>query len=187
MKLKICFMGLLCLFFRVSSQPLFSDKHLTIGDQMPDIHITNIINSNTKSAKISDFHGKIIILDFWSTTCSACIDAFPELDSLQRRYPKNLQLFLVNYKNKWDTDNRVKVVIGLTKERMNKLFKLPVVLADTALSRFFVFNTVPHCVWINPDGKIIAITDSRPINSFNIEKAIRGEHLSLPEKTLRIY
>lgn len=49
-----------------------NDK-LTVGDVMPDITFNNLVNYKSSSAKLSDFKGKLVILDFWATTCLSLI------------------------------------------------------------------------------------------------------------------
>jgi thiol-disulfide isomerase/thioredoxin len=182
MKLKICFLGLLCLFFRASGQEKTAFSGLKTGDKMPDVLITNIQNSRMKSAKISDYKGKLIILDFWSTWCSACIESFPEMDSLQRKFAGDLQVFLVDAKREGDTERGVRMVVNRANEWSAKSFKVPVVFPDTALTSHFVFHSLPHCVWIGKDGTIIGITDKAEVTAENIAKIIAGQPVKLTPK-----
>jgi len=78
---------------------------------MPDILITNIINSPYKSAKLSDYKGKLVLIDFWAVWCQMCIASFPEMDSLQRVFHGKLQVFLVNSIREGDREKQVKMVI----------------------------------------------------------------------------
>ena len=55
-------------------------KPLKIGDKVPDIEFKNIINYKSKTARLSDFKGKLVILDFWGTWCTSCIAAFPKME-----------------------------------------------------------------------------------------------------------
>jgi thiol-disulfide isomerase/thioredoxin len=38
--------------------------------------------------KLSDYLGKVVVLDFWATYCPPCRDEVPHLDELQTRYGK---------------------------------------------------------------------------------------------------
>jgi thiol-disulfide isomerase/thioredoxin len=185
MKLKTCLMAALCLLLQANAQTKSTHQFLTVGDQVPDILITSIINSNFKTARISDYKGKILILDFWNTWCSSCIAGFPDWYTMQHQYPKDLQVFLVNKKNKMDTEKGIKNVINLTSETIGKPFRIPVVLSDTTLVKYFEFNTVPHTVWIDRNGVVIAITGKKEVTAANIAKVISGEHVNFPVKTIR--
>lgn len=158
-------------------------KPLTIGDYMPDVAITHILNSSYKKAKVSDYKGKLILIDFWSTWCSSCIAGFPHLDSLQREFAGRIQVLLVNAKKEGDTERGVKIVLDRMKSWSDRPFKLPVILQDTALTRYFTFRTIPHCIWIGPDGRIIAITGKEEVTAANITKALGSRPLALPVKT----
>jgi cytochrome c biogenesis protein CcmG/thiol:disulfide interchange protein DsbE len=37
-----------------------------------------------KPARLSDFHGKVVVLNFWGTWCPPCIEETPALNRLQK-------------------------------------------------------------------------------------------------------
>jgi peroxiredoxin len=39
---------------------------------------------NGKPARLSDFHGKVVVLNFWGTWCPPCIEETPALNRLQK-------------------------------------------------------------------------------------------------------
>jgi thiol-disulfide isomerase/thioredoxin len=179
MKLKLCLLGLLCLFFQAKSQTISTNKYLEVGDKMPDVQITNIMNSKFKTAKISDFKGKLVIFDFWNSFCAGCIAGFPKLDSLQRQFKGKLQVLLVNPASDHETERSMKIVIDRMNSWSDQPFKLPIVFKDTALYKNFEFYGVPYQVWIGPDGNIIAIPDKTGLTSENIENILAGKKVTL--------
>src|SRR5215510_11038341 len=70
-------------------------QEIKIGEHIPDIELRKLINYKSDKAKLSDFKGKSIILDFWTTYCSNCIFSFPKMDSLQNRFKNDLQIILI--------------------------------------------------------------------------------------------
>ena len=42
--------------------------------------------SDGRRAKLSDYRGKAVVLDFWATYCPPCREEIPHLIALQRRY-----------------------------------------------------------------------------------------------------
>ena len=42
--------------------------------------------ADERAVKLSDYAGKVVVLDFWATYCPPCRDEAPHLDALQARY-----------------------------------------------------------------------------------------------------
>jgi len=95
--MKHSFHILIILFPLLSySQPV---KQLTIGDTVPAFVLNNtIIHFNNDSAKLSTISSKLLILDFWATWCTSCLQGFPKLETLQQQFKQDLQVVLVNSK-----------------------------------------------------------------------------------------
>lgn len=45
---------------------------------------------------IADFKGKVLLVDFWETWCSPCLQVFPAMDSLKTEYPDDFEVLTVN-------------------------------------------------------------------------------------------
>jgi thiol-disulfide isomerase/thioredoxin len=171
----------------VSSASLFKGtvatefKPLVVGDKVPDIEFS-MVNFSSKKAKLSDFRGKWVLLDFWATWCSACLARFHKLDSIQKEYKKELQVLLVNCKQ---TDDREPGIIAFFKKWKSKYiadFSLPSAMEDSIAQSYFIHKEMPHYVWINPEGNVYAITSSQHITRENINALLKGESLQLPVK-----
>ncbi|MFA5246029.1 MAG: hypothetical protein WC380_12065, partial [Pedobacter sp.] len=81
--LKLVLMLISILFYLPLWSQTKSNKALSVGDKLPEIHISKILNSNKAIREIQDNTGKHMILDFWSPYCSYSIGTFKELDSIQ--------------------------------------------------------------------------------------------------------
>ncbi len=75
---------------------------------------------NGKEIKLSDFRGKLVVMDFWSTTCGVCIASFPEFREAEKHYRDNDGVvFLtvttdqVNNREKWEKVVKEKSVPGI--------------------------------------------------------------------------
>jgi thiol-disulfide isomerase/thioredoxin len=154
-------------------------KRLYVGDKVPDIEFNGIYNYHAKKAKLSDFKGKAVILDFWNKGCSSCIAGFPSLQKLQEEFKDDLVILLVN-----DQPEQ-------TRENLDPLFRnspilkgttLPIVLGDatfTNRSELFPHYGVPYHVWIDKSGIIQATTHGTEATFENIKKLIQGEQLNV--------
>lgn len=137
-------------------------RPLKIGETMPDILVKGLINFQNNQARISDFKGKLLIIDFWATWCSPCIKSFSKLDSLQKQFSKNLQILPVTYEPK----NLVQDF--LVKYNQNTGIQVSTATEDTTLKLLFPYAILPHYVWIDENRKVIAITENKAVSTENI-------------------
>jgi len=152
-------------------------KPLTVGDIVPDITFSNLINYPGNSAKLSDFKGKLVILDFWATWCTSCIASFPKVQELQKEFNEQLQILLVTSTLHGDDENKVNALLQKLRNK-NRALHLPIAIDDYT-SELFPRQSVPHYAWINEDGKVLAITGSLEVTKENIAKALEGKPLNL--------
>jgi thiol-disulfide isomerase/thioredoxin len=51
--------------------------------------LLSLKDANKMPVKLSDFKGKVIVLDFWHTYCGACFRAFPEIEKVEQSFSSN--------------------------------------------------------------------------------------------------
>ena len=167
----------LFIIFLLFSTTTIKSQGLQIGDRISNFEIEHILNYESAYARLTDFtDGKALLIDFWFSSCSSCIESFPKLDSIQKEFKDDLNILLVTYEPKekaFKTFN--------TKKRISHI-KLPSVVSDTLLHLIFPHTSAPHEIWIGRDGRIKAITDHTKINRENIRSLINGVELKLPLK-----
>jgi thiol-disulfide isomerase/thioredoxin len=135
---------------------------LKIGDTMPDIDLGRIINYRTDKVKVSDFRGKLLILDFWATWCAPCLGFMKTTDSLRKHFGEKIDILPI-------TSEEEAVVSGFLKHMSNSTKSLyPSIVGDTILSRMFLHNIIPHEVWIDKRGMIINITGHESVTNNTI-------------------
>ena len=60
-----------------------------IGSKAPDFELTDLMG---KKVRLSDFQGKVVILDFWATWCGPCRMEIPNFVKLQTKYGDKLAI-----------------------------------------------------------------------------------------------
>jgi thiol-disulfide isomerase/thioredoxin len=145
-----------------------SIRTVRIGDSSPDIEFSHILNYPTKTTRLSDFKGKLVILDFWATWCSSCVHSFPKLDSLQKRFAGKLQIMLVNAQNTGDDEKKAMAFFEKRRRDDGSKYQLPTAMYDTTADQAFVHKLIPHYVWIDANGNVIAFTSADQVTAENV-------------------
>lgn len=185
---KISFLLIGMIFFAINlhAQSSSEIKPLNIGDTVPDVALNQVMNYALKATNLYHFlkNKKLIILDFWSTSCSACIGYFPHMQALSDKFRDDLQIILVDGNTKvWhDNETKIKRVLVNLEKTSGVNIRLPIVLNCDILDKYFPRRTIPHEVWINNMGKVIAITGAAEVNEKNIEALLHGEKVSMHMK-----
>jgi hypothetical protein len=114
------------------------------------------------------FRGKLLVIDFWADWCAPCRSLLPELDSLQARFGGRVQFLPVSDEG-WDKLGPVVSALG-----RGRRWRLPFVVRDSVLGRLFPHHALPHEVWVGPDGKVLAVTESSAVTAANVERVLAG-------------
>jgi thiol-disulfide isomerase/thioredoxin len=150
-------------------------KGLKIGDTVPEIFFKDMVNYPTKTAKLSDFRGKLVILDFWATWCAPCVGALPKLDSLQKEFKGVIMIVPVSMEPNVTVQN----FFSINEAIRNTI--LPSA-TETDLRQYFPYAGIPHEVWIDGQGKVIAITSGAEVNKKRIDEYLNGTLEKMEEK-----
>lgn len=150
-------------------------KGLKIGDQVPEIEFSKLMHSELRNIKLSDFRGKMVILDFWASWCVPCVKALPKLDSIQREFKEQLVILPI-------TTDKKEAISALFKNN-SALKNIDLEFAfDTNLQTYFPHRLLPHEVWIDRDGNIIAVTNDTEVTRENIRNKLRSPNIMIPQK-----
>ncbi|MGV3764884.1 MAG: TlpA family protein disulfide reductase [Chitinophagaceae bacterium] len=157
----------------IAQTPPFPDLSMALktGDKVPDVTLENLLNYQNKEAKLSDFEGKLVILDFFATWCSSCVKGLPQLDALQKKRD-DVKILVVT------TEPKEKVKAFFEQNNLLKGLKLTVVTEDSTCQKLFPHRYIPHEVWISGNRMVKAITAAEYVTTEKIDQAIAGKEVS---------
>lgn len=124
---------------------LFPPVVVKEGDEMAD---TELYNLDGKIHHLTDFKGKYILLDFWSSGCGPCIMALPEMKEIQEQYKERLTVISLSS----DTKSRWKAASAKHEMTWQNLSDLK---QSAGLYAKYGVNGIPNYVLISPEGKIM--------------------------------
>jgi len=98
------------------------------------------------ASKLSDLHGKVVVLNFWASWCPPCLEEFPSLMQLQQQLP-NVVVLAVSF----DTD-----ADAYRQYVANNNLRDMVITLDLSQKSNLAFGTTrpPETYIIDPQGRI---------------------------------
>lgn len=154
---------------------------IKIGDPVPDLPFRRPFDNALKKSSTAQFKGKLLILDFWSTYCSTCVQTFEKAIKLQEKYRDDLMIVAVNDYPGDNTEKINKLVANWEASRKMRL-TLPMVMYDSILSKSFPHRSIPHYVWIDQKGILRAVSRHKSITEENLVAAIKGDYKKITLK-----
>ena len=101
-----------------------------------------------KAVKLSDFKGKVVLLNFWATWCPPCREEIPALIALQNQY-KDRGLVVIGVA--LDSPGAAKVKAFADRMKIN----YPVVMGDAkTLEAYGNFQAIPTTFFIDRAGNV---------------------------------
>ncbi|MCF6210915.1 MAG: TlpA family protein disulfide reductase [Gammaproteobacteria bacterium] len=113
----------------------------------PGFTLKNLLGEN---ASLSDYHGKVVLLNFWATWCAPCRKEMPSMEKLWQTYrEQGLVILAVS------TDNGGEPRIKNFVRRLNLTF--PILLdPDSLASDRYQVSGIPVSFLIDRQGRIAA-------------------------------
>lgn len=173
MKTFFVVLSSVCLVISTSSQQV-KNKPLQWGDKVPELSLGKIYDAQTgkiAAAKLSDYSGQLVILDFWNTACAACINAWPKLEKLQNKFNGKVKILLINPEEDLSV---IKKMLDRRKKLAAHELKLPIAYDNLFLKESFVYSSVPNYVWIGADRIIKAVTSTDQLTEDKINQVLLG-------------
>tara|TARA_X000000368_G_scaffold346813_1_gene286240 strand:- start:1452 stop:1919 length:468 start_codon:yes stop_codon:yes gene_type:complete len=135
-------------------------KNLVINKELKKYDTLTFLDAQNQQLNLKDYHGNLVLLNFWATWCAPCKEEMPSLDLLQSHENlTNLKIFPINI-GKDDINKASKFFDDLKIINLKIYFDSPVTLAKK-----FGLRGIPTSILFNKDGEEFA----RIIGSIDFE------------------
>lgn len=103
-------------------------------------------DTDGNKVRLSDYRGKVVLLEFWATWCPPCKLAIPDLNALQEKYNgEDFALLSISVDDPMDT---------LTPFVEEYEVKFPVLVNDAHVERLYGVINIPTTFIIDREGNI---------------------------------
>ena len=141
-----------------------------VGKPCPEFVLHNIKYYKQGQARLEDFKGKWLILDFFTSSCGACIASFPRVSQQAKQFADKLTYMMVG-----SPDNS----IGPLYERLREKLALPMPCAfDHGLFERWGIDAVPRVYLIDDQGVIRSISNGLTVKQ--ISDLLEGKTANTP-------
>src|SRR5262249_26167002 len=83
-------------------------------DGIPNFTLPDL---NGKNVSLTDFKGKILLLNIWATWCAPCVKEFPSMKGLIEHFKGQVAVLAISHdKNREDIDSFIKSFGGLPED-----------------------------------------------------------------------
>jgi peroxiredoxin len=126
----------------------------------------SLIDSEGKTARLEDYRGKIVLLDFWATWCHGCKEEIPWFAAFSKDY-----------------ESQGLAVVGVSLDEDGWKVLRPflagnpipyrIVLGDEATSKRFGIESMPDTFLIDRDGKIAGAYRGGLVDRQDVDKNLK--------------
>ena len=157
-------MRFLIIFFILLSNAFAGElsdiKNLYINKNLKKYDNLIFLDAKNEQVNLKDFHGNLIMLNFWATWCAPCKKEMPSLDRLMiNKDLNNLKIFPINI-GKENVEKASKFFKDLEIQNLELYFDPPITLAKK-----FGLRGIPTTILFNKDGLEFA----RIVGSINFD------------------
>ena len=152
--------------------PALAQAPLKVGDILPDFKLPRVVNRAGATFASAEAGGKVLVLEFWSTTCSPCIPALQRLADLQQRHPTDVQVVGIST----DSETRLKKFLA-KRPLLVPLASAPDPAQD--LNRWFPHQVISHTVVVDKNRRVVAITSPEQLTEAALLEVAAGRPVRL--------
>lgn len=136
-----------------NSRPQTAEERLRFLDQLetqgaPELQMTDLAG---KTISFKDFQGKVVVLNFWASWCSPCLEEFPSMIKLFDNFGSEAIILAVSQdSNRADIDAFLKAFKGFNKPGIHIVYD-----EDKKIGSAFEVDRLPESFVFGPSGKLV--------------------------------
>ena len=135
-----------------------------------------LVTQDGTKMQISDYRGKVVLLNFWATDCGGCVLEIPSFIELEKAYKDkgftavgvSMDISYESLRDANEAWGRVRPFIA--KHGVN----YPIAMGDNAISKAYALNAFPATYLIDKSGKIAVAYVGVVINKDNVTTNIKS-------------
>ena len=141
-----------CLFMSFGGYMMWIDKrnYGDIGAVTAGHSAMRFIDEHRDTLSVADWEGKIVVLDFWTTSCGICFKKFPQVQSLYDKYKDNSKVAFYAVNAPIERDNKDQL-FNLLRE---KGYTFPVLLSCDSTSSYMKVRAYPTVLILGTTGDV---------------------------------
>lgn len=146
-----------------------------VGSPAPAIDTTDV---DGHRVRLADLKGKVVLVSFWTSWCPPCLEAFPGLNSLAKKYQgRGFEVLGVNLDAHHEEIRDLKTATPIVRRVLiHHGVTWPNVLNDDGtegdIARAYGVESVPYNVLIGPDGTVLGVSIGEPELEAAVLKAL---------------
>lgn len=142
---------------------------LVVGDTLPASfwaqEYSFLQGKQAVVANLEAYRGKWLLLDFWATWCTVCLQRFPEVDSLRHALRDKLEVILVNKESRPDIEEHVSGFLERHAAAYTYGLDMPRIIRGDGLKDYFPHQVNPYYVLINDEGIVLSLGSATSYNA----------------------
>jgi peroxiredoxin len=135
-----------------------------------------LVTKDGTKMQLSDYRGKVVLLNFWATDCGGCVLEIPSFIELEKAYKDkgftavgvSMDISYEDLKGANEAWARVRPFIA--KHGVN----YPIAMGDDAISKAYALNAFPATYLIDKSGNIAVAYVGMVIDKGNVETNIKS-------------
>jgi thiol-disulfide isomerase/thioredoxin len=151
LRLALTMLAVMAMFVAASSCDRAPRGVLSVGDAAPDYLLSDI---RDEKVSMSEFKGRVVLLEFWTTWCPTCRDSVPYLNALNKDYSdRGLVLMSVNLDDGVESNQAVRQDVRQFADKHKLGYR--VLFDDIITGRLYDVNSLPTLYIIDKKQRIV--------------------------------